>query len=65
MGEEVMEISSNDYFRVDLQDRLPLGEVKRRLAIKERLESQFERWQSDEQYGSPLYSLTEMLMSNN
>jgi hypothetical protein len=45
-----MEISTNDYFRVGLEDQLPAGEVKRRQAIKEWLESQFRQWQNDEQH---------------
>ena len=45
-----MEILTNEYFRVDLQDRLPVGELKRREAIKERLESQFRLWETEEQH---------------
>jgi hypothetical protein len=45
-----MEVLTNDYFRVDLQDRLPVSELKRREAIKERLESQFQLWETEEQH---------------
>jgi hypothetical protein len=45
-----MEVPTNEYFRVDLQDRLPVGELKRREAIKERLQSQFALWETEEQH---------------
>jgi len=48
--EDGMEVITNDYFRVDLQDRLPVSELKRREAIKERLESQFQLWETEEQH---------------
>lgn len=41
-------ISTNDYFRVDLQDHLPESETHRRRLIKERLEEQYEAWQDQE-----------------
>jgi hypothetical protein len=46
-----MDVLTNEYFRLDLQDRLPAEEVQRRQKIKARLESQFERWQTQEQHG--------------
>jgi hypothetical protein len=46
-GEEIL---TNEYFRIDFQDRLPLSELKRRAAIKSRLESQFELWAMEEQH---------------
>lgn len=42
------EISSHDYFRADLQHRLPANEVCRREAIKVRLEAQYGRWWDQE-----------------
>jgi hypothetical protein len=45
-----MEVLTNEYFRVDLQDQLPVGELKRREAIKETLESQFRLWETEEQH---------------
>ena len=44
------EISTHDYFRVDLQDRLPVGEIERRHGVKERLEAQYHRWETEERH---------------
>ncbi|OCL02047.1 hypothetical protein AOQ84DRAFT_383087 [Glonium stellatum] len=45
-----MDIQPEAFFQVDLQDTLPASEVKRRQSVKERLESQFKLWQTEEQY---------------
>ncbi|MCJ1397255.1 hypothetical protein MMC11_000447 [Xylographa trunciseda] len=43
------EASTHDYFRVDLQSRLPAVEVHRRRQIKERLDEQYQHWKDYEQ----------------
>ena len=40
---------AHDYFRVDLQGRLPLAEGQRRRLIQERIEAQYAKWLSEEQ----------------
>ena len=45
------ELPTHDYFRVDVQDRLPASEVERRRGIKAVLEAQHRRWETEEQHG--------------
>ena len=43
-------LQSHDYFRDDVQDRLPADEIDRRLSIKEHFQSLYRIWQVQDQH---------------